>query len=63
MQQASKMARQRADLHLELNDWVDFSSKSDRYISGNMFLQELTEKADSAWATYVSYFLKNKIQS
>jgi hypothetical protein len=54
MQAAAKMARQRADLHMDLDAFKDMTSKSPNVISGRMFLDELSTRADVAWQAYVS---------
>jgi hypothetical protein len=51
---AAKMARERADKNVVLSEWKDMTSRSDTFISGEMFLDDLTEKADVTWRAYVS---------
>jgi hypothetical protein len=51
---ASKMARQRADREVDPEQWKDCTSRSDLYFSKEMFLDELSQKPDMAWKSYVS---------
>jgi hypothetical protein len=51
---AAKLARQRADKEIDPEHWKDCTSKAERYYSKEMFLDELSQKPDIAWKSYVS---------
>jgi hypothetical protein len=54
---AAKLARQRADKHVEPSKWKDMTSRSEHYVSAEMYLDELSQTADVAWKAYVSKIL------
>jgi hypothetical protein len=61
---ASKLARQRADLHMHADEWKDMTSRSEVYICKHSFLDDLADRADVVWKAYVSlsYFSMNSLQ-